>query len=50
MAIWKADEPVHCRPFQRTHEQLAPHDVRTADKHHLRVEHGEVRLSIFHSR
>ena len=50
MTIWKANESVHGHTCQRAHEELAPHGVRTANKHHLRMERSEVGLWIFHSR
>ena len=31
VAVWEIDESVHRRPYQRAHEQLAPHDVRTTN-------------------
>ena len=49
MAIWKADKLVHCHPCQRAHEELAPHGIRAANQHHLRVKRSEVCLGIFHS-
>jgi len=44
MAIWETDEPVHRHLHQSAHKQLAPHGVRTADQHHLRVKRSEVRF------
>ncbi len=38
VAIRDADEPIHCRPYQRAHEQLTPYCIKTTNQHHLRVE------------
>jgi len=46
---WEADEPVYRFPYQRAHEQLAPHGIRIANQHHIRMKRGEISLWIFHT-
>jgi len=48
VVVWKADDPVHRYPYQRAHEQLAPHNVWTTNQHDLRMEGDEMSLRILH--
>ena len=48
MAVWKADEPIHCHPRQGAHKELASRSVGDAYQHHLHVECSEMRLRILH--
>ena len=49
MTCRQAHKPFQCCPLGRAHKHLAIHSVRASCQHHLRVEHGEMRLRILHA-